>query len=447
MTKDEAKGRVCETIDAHRQEIIDIGEAIMAQPELGYKEFKTSALVQKVFGQMGLSFRKDVAITGVVASLPGKATEARVAIIGELDSVLCPGHPLADPLTGAAHSCGHNAQIASMLGVGMGLLYSGVHKELDGEVRLIAVPAEEPVEIEYRLKLMREGKTRFLGGKQEFIALGEFDGVDAAMMCHLGTQREDGKKVSVGGTSNGFVAKFIRYVGKEAHAGGAPHAGINALNAAMLGLMGIHANRETFKDEDHIRVHPIMTRGGDLVNIIPADARIETYVRGSNMPAIADASKKVNRALEAGAYAVGAKCEITEVPGFLPLFHNGDLQAVFKANAEALVGADMVVEGTRHGSGSSDMGDVAHVIPAIHPHISAAEGRGHSEDYKIADPELAYTTPAKAMAMTVVDLLWDGAALAKSIRAAYQPKYDRESYVAMWDEVTGKSQAAGEKTE
>jgi amidohydrolase len=437
LTLTEAKAAVIQAIDARRDRIFEIGETILRRPELGYKEFETSALVQKVFGEMGLRFRKDIAVTGVVASLPGRGAAATVAILGELDSVLCPNHPHADPSTGAAHSCGHNAQIAAMIGAGMGLLDSGVNRHLDGEVRLMAVPAEEPVEIEFRLRLAREGKTRFLGGKQEFVALGEFDGVDAAMLCHLGTKREDTRKVTVGGTSNGFIAKFIRYIGKEAHAGGAPHAGVNALNAAMLGLMGIHAQRETFKDEDHIRVHPIMTRGGDLVNIIPADVRLETYVRGAAMPAVADASAKVNRALQAGALAIGATCEVTEVPGFLPLFHDDALTALFRANAAALVGEEEVSDG-KHGTGSTDMGDVAHLIPAIHPHIAAAEGRGHSEDYRIVDPELAYLMPAKAMAMTAIDLLWDGAGGARALRAAYQPRYTRESYLAMWAEVTGK---------
>ncbi len=110
------------------------------------------------------------------------------------------------------------------------------------------------------------------------MAQGFFDNVDMAMMIHMAALGPD-KKVIVGGTSNGFIGKLIKYKGKESHAGAAPHIGINALNAALLGLMGIHLQRETFKDEDHIRVHPIITKGGDLVNVIPADVRMETYVR------------------------------------------------------------------------------------------------------------------------------------------------------------------------
>lgn len=436
VTRQELKERVGKAIDARREEIIAIGERILHQPELGYKEHKTAAVVQETFRKLGLSYRDGIAVTGVIADLPG-GREAKVAVIGELDSVLCPKHPFADPNTGAAHSCGHNAQIAAMLGVAMGLVDSGVMPELGGSVKLMAVPAEEPVEIEFRHRLMTEGKISYLGGKQEFIKLGEFDDVDAAMLCHLGTLNEDKKKVVVGGSSNGFLAKLIKYKGREAHAGGAPHMGVNALNAAMLGLMGIHANRETFKDPDNIRIHPIITHGGDLVNIVPADVRIETYVRGRTMDAVADGSMKANRALRAGAMAVGAEVEIDEIPGFLPQFNDPNLSDIFRANAIDLVGADNIEEG-QHGAGSTDMADVAHLVPAIHPHLNAVRGRGHSEEYEIVDPELAYITAAKLMAYTVVDLLADGAKLAKEVKAKYQPRYNRESWMQMWNQLCGR---------
>jgi len=99
-----------------------------------------------------------------------------------------------------------------------------------------------------------------------------------AMMVHSTGGVED-KKAFVYGGAIGFIGKTVRYKGKEAHAGAEPDKGINALNAAMLGLMAIHVQRETFRDEDQIRVHPIITKGGDLVNIVPADVRMETYVR------------------------------------------------------------------------------------------------------------------------------------------------------------------------
>jgi amidohydrolase len=419
-----------DAIDKRKDEIIAIGEDIFAHPELGYKEFRTSEIVKKHFRQLGIAYKDGIAITGVKGWLKGAESKVKLCIMGELDSVLCPEHPHADPETGAAHSCGHHGQIAGMLGVAMGLVDSGIMKELGGDIALVAVPAEEYVEIEYRSKLRREGKIQFLGGKQQFIAEGEFDDIDMAMMVHMGGD-DEGKKVSVGGTSNGFVGKFIRYKGVEAHAGGAPHAGVNALNAAMLGLMGIHAQRETLKDDDHIRIHPIINKGGDLVNIIPADVRMETYVRGKTMEAVMDASRKVNRALRAGAMAIGAEVDIEEIPGYMPQISEPKMTELFKANAVALVGSEAVREGG-HGTGSSDMGDVTQIMPGIQPSVAGAGGVFHTKTFTMVDQYLAYIVQAKLLACTAVDLLVNGASTAEAIQQSFEPTYTKAEYLDMW---------------
>jgi amidohydrolase len=424
------KQAVMDAIDKRKDEIIAIGEDIFAHPELGYKEFRTSEIVKKHFRQLGIAYKDGIAITGVKGWLKGAESKVKLCIMGELDSVLCPEHPHADPETGAAHSCGHHGQIAGMLGVAMGLVDSGIMKELGGDIALVAVPAEEYVEIEYRSKLRREGKIQFLGGKQQFIAEGEFDDIDMAMMVHMGGD-DEGKKVSVGGTSNGFVGKFIRYKGVEAHAGGAPHAGVNALNAAMLGLMGIHAQRETLKDDDHIRIHPIINKGGDLVNIIPADVRMETYVRGKTMEAVMDASRKVNRALRAGAMAIGAEVDIEEIPGYMPQISEPKMTELFKANAVALVGSEAVREGG-HGTGSSDMGDVTQIMPGIQPSVAGAGGVFHTKTFTMVDQYLAYIVQAKLLACTAVDLLVNGASTAEAIKQSFKPTYTKPEYLDMW---------------
>ena len=156
-----------------------------------------------------------------------------------------------------------------MLGVANGLLKSGVLDELAGQVTLIAVPAEEFVEIASRDDLRREGKLEFLGGKAEFIKLGAFDNVDMAMMVHGASIDRMAAVAGMSASNNGFIGKQARFVGKAAHAGGAPHDGINALYAANIALSAINAQRETFKDDDTVRIHPILTRAGDLVNVIP----------------------------------------------------------------------------------------------------------------------------------------------------------------------------------
>ena len=167
---------------------------------------------------------------------------------------------------------------------------------LSGRLVFMAVPAEEYIEIEYRNSLRTEGKIEFLGGKPELIKLGEFDDVDMAMMVHTTSTESEGQ-LCLSGTNNGTVAKKIQFIGKGSHAGGSPHLGINALNAASLALSAIHYNRETFKDEDTIRVHPIITKGGEAVSAVPADVRMETFVRGKTIEAILDANAKVDLSL------------------------------------------------------------------------------------------------------------------------------------------------------
>jgi amidohydrolase len=420
------KSAVNEAIDRRGEELARIADDIYHHPELGFKERRTAGIVSAFFERLGLPHRDGLALTGVKARLEGGRGGPTVAVLGELDSLGVREHPAADPETGAAHACGHNAQIAMLLGVAAGLIDAGVAPHLAGSVAFMAVPAEEYVEIEYREGLARQGKIEFLGGKPELIRLGEFDDVDVAMMTHTSSNKEDGL-LGLSESSNGCIVKLIRYTGKAAHAGGAPHRGINALNAATLALQAIHANRETFRDQDTVRVHPIITRGGDIVNVVPADVRMEAFVRGKTVEAIEDANRKVDRALKAGALAVGAQVTIQTLPGYLPLRNDPALSDLFAGNAEAQVGKENVKR-IGHRTGSTDMGDVTHIMPGVHPYAGGAEGTGHGADYRIADPAQAILNPAKAMAATALDLLAGGAA--QSVLAQAKPRFAKEEYLA-----------------
>jgi metal-dependent amidase/aminoacylase/carboxypeptidase family protein len=225
-----------------------------------------------------------------------------------------------------------------------------------------------------------------------------------------------------------MVAKFVCYVGHAAHAGGAPHRGVNALYAAHVALAGINALRETFADEEHIRVHPIITRGGDVVSAIPADVRLETFVRGVTAEAIAVAHKKIDRALQAGALALGARLELTTLPGYLPMHQDSHLLEVFRRNAEALVGPDGVGK-IGHRAGGTDMGDLGHVMPVLHPFAAGATGTSHGADFAIEDYEAVAVTPAKAMAMTIIDLLGDGGAEARRVLDEFEARFTRQQYL------------------
>ena len=369
---DAIEQKIIDAIDVQRETLLCFAQDIGAHAEPGFFETRTAARVAELLRGCGLSPQTGLARTGVKAVLQGGTPGPCAAVIGELDAVVCPDSPTADPMTGAAHACGHNLQLGAMLGAALGLKLSGIAGSLAGNVTFMAVPAEEYVEIEFRQQLRQQGKIRYLGGKQELVHRGEFDDIDLAMMVHA-DKDAPGPRVGLCDTCNGFIGMTIQYVGKEAHAAGAPHEGINALNAAMIGLMGVHALRETFRDQDIIRVHPIITKGGDLVNIVPADVRMETYVRARTMSAIEGTYGKVARALKAGGDSVGAQTHIHTIPGYLPLTCCASLNDVFRRNALDLLPADCVVE-NGHFGGSTDMGDISHILPSIHPFVGGVCG-------------------------------------------------------------------------
>ena len=440
-SREELKLRAFQEIDSRADEIVTLAKTILAHPEPGFRETKTSHLVATKFAEMGIPFRAGLALTGVRGELIGGTAGPSLAILGELDSLIVNEHPHADASTGAAHACGHHCQIAMLMGAAMALSQSDVLSELSGRLIFIAVPAEEYIEIEYRDSLRREGKLEFLGGKPELIKLGEFDDVDMAMMLHTTSVPEE-KQLCISGTNNGTVAKRIQFIGKGAHAGGSPHLGINALNAATLALSAIHYNRETFRDNDTVRVHPIITRGGDAVSAVPADVRMETFVRGRTIEAIMDANRKTDRALKAGALAVGANVNIQTIPGYMPLTQNTAMGDIFRANSVDLVGEKNVGH-VAHRTGSTDMGDVSQLMPAIHPYVGGASGLGHGADYVIEDYGLAAITATKALAATAIDLMGDGATNAGNIISGQRPQMTRGQYLKFMRDLASEETYVG----
>jgi amidohydrolase len=427
-SKDELKRAVCEAIDRHGNEIIALGEEILHHPETGFNERKTAALVAERMRQLELQPETGLALTGVKGRIRGKAPGPRLALIGELDSLRTSDHPLADAHTGAAHTCGHNAQIAGMLGVAVGLSAIGAAADLAGELVFFAVPAEEFIDVEERLGRKEAGEIEFLLGKPELLAKGHFDDIDMAMMIHAGSHDQMSKRSYIADSSNGALVKMIRFMGRASHAGGAPQLGINALSAAMLALSAIHAQRESFWDKDTVRIHPIITKGGDAVSVVPAEVTMETFVRAGSREAIIDANIKVDRCLRAGAMAMGAEVEINTIPGYLPQRNDRRLGETFGHNVETLFGAGSFDIGG-HRTGSTDMGDIAHLIPVIHPYVASARGKTHGADFRITEPEHAYLTPAKLLAMTAIDLLYDDAAPAREILGDFRPAMTKAEYL------------------
>jgi len=431
LTTQELKQKACAAIDKRKQELIEIAKDVLSHPEPGFCEVRTADLVARKFQEMGISHRKGLALTGLKGSVAGgNGAGPRVAIIGELDSLVVSEHPHADPDTGAAHACGHHCQIGMMLGALTGLMVPEVLEQLSGEIVPFAVPAEEFIQVTRRLELREEKKIEFMSGKQEMIRLGEFDDVDIAMMCHTASDMGE-RKFAIGGTSNGHIVKYVEFHGKGSHAGGAPHLGINALNAASFALQAINSNREVFQDDDTVRIHGIMTRGGEAVSAVPADVRLEWRVRSASPKAVVSNSAIVDRCFKAGALAVGASVKITNIPGYLPIRHNSGLQELFQRNCVNMMGESsvLVMPARRNRGGSTDMGDLSQIIPSCHPYTSGAVGAGHSKEYLITDYESAVVNPAKIMAMVAIDLLSDGAAKGKEVISNHRPAMRKDAYL------------------
>ncbi len=428
---DEVEKLIIKTIDDHREEILEFANDIYTHAELGYKEFRTSEKFKEKMRVLGLPLQEDLAITGAKAFLnQDKKDNISLAVIGELDALRIPTHKFANPETSSAHCCGHHAQLTGVIGAAIALTIPVVAEKLDGQVEFFAVPAEEYGEVEFKNTLIEQGKIKYGGGKCELIRIGAFDDIDIALAHHTD---ERGNRIG-SGSCNGFVSKVIRIKGKASHAAGAPDQGINALSAVTLGLSALGLNRETFRDEDYVRVHPILTKGGNLVNVVPDEAVIETLVRGRSLDAFSDAAKKTDRSFKAGAMAIGADYRIETMPGYLPEIPQSFPDELIDAFDELTDHNFEVVSPSHHTNGSTDVGDVQHLLPVLTFRTGGITGGLHQDNFDVVDEDTAYILTAKMFAISTYRLLKDGAALAKSITNGYEPKFkNKEEYTQFMD--------------
>ena len=423
-------------VEKNKALILESHKYFWSNPETGYKEYKTSKYLADAFEELGYKLTKAENITGFYTVVDTGKPGPEVLVLGELDALLCAEHPESDPETGAVHCCGHSAQCAALLGVAAALKEPGVLDDLCGRIRLCAVPAEELIEIDYRLSLKEKGIINYLGGKSEFLSRGYFDGVDLAFMVHP-TQ---GDSFSCRKGAVGAVAKEVVYKGVSAHAGGSPWNGCNALYAANLGLSAINSIRETFKEPDLIRVHPIIKQGGSAVNAIPDKVVLESYVRGSTFEAIKDANQKVNRALCGGALSIGANIEIQDMIAFSPLTNYEKMIDVVQEAVSGIPDAGFLRYDVI-GSGSTDMGDLSVLMPVVHPYAPGASGTLHGSDFKIEDPNLACVESAKLQMNMLYILLKDNAKVAKQIVCDFKPLFKSKDeyfeYVSSFNKSVG----------
>ena len=387
-TVDELKDRVLDAVDARAATLLEVSHDIHGHPELAFDEHRAHDLLMSVLEGEGLAVdRGHLDVPTAFAASAGSDRGPLVAVLLEYDA-----------LPEIGHACGHNVIAAA--GLGAGLAAASVVDALGGRLLVLGTPAEEG------------------GGGKVFLAeRGALDGVDAALMVH-----PSGLDLA---TMDAIAIQRLRvtYHGREAHAAAAPELGRNALDAAVLGYMNVAALRQHIRPDE--RVHGIFTEAGEAPNVVPQRTSALWYVRSPSLDGLDVLKDRVLACLHAGADAAGCTMEHEWVdPAYADMVDNVPLVDLYRANA-ARTGRDIppLGEGGQV-VGSTDMGNVSHLVPAIHPMIAVSPATIpiHTADFAgfAAGPEgdRAVLDAAKALASTVVDL-WLRPDVLDEVRAAF----------------------------
>ena len=386
---DALKHDACAAIDARRSLLLDVSHEIHAHPELAFEEHRAAALLVRTLRDAGLEV--EAPAHGLATAFVSRSGTSgpTVALLAEYDC-----------LPGIGHACGHNVIATAALGAGLALAALG--ERLPGRVRVLGTPAEETG-----------------CGKELLARAGAFDGVDAALMVHPAS-------VDLVTMPTLALAEVdVRYRGRAAHASGMPERGINALDALVTAYQAIAQLRQHIKPTE--RVHGIFTEAGEAPNVVPERAAGRFYVRARDAAELAPLKRRVEGCFRAGAEATGASAEIHwREPDYLELRTSWPLAERYRANAESLGRAFFPIEKLPPSAlGTTDMGNVSHRVPAIHPMIAAAPihcSIHHAEFAEHAGApsgDAAAIDGAKALAMTALDFLLD-ADLRRRVREEFE---------------------------
>ncbi|QUL99136.1 MAG: M20 family metallopeptidase [Candidatus Fermentithermobacillus carboniphilus] len=385
MDLGELKKSASSAIDGVREELVRLAKDIHENPELAFEEYKASNWLCSFLEKEGFLVKRKVAgmDTDFLASFSVKEGGPTIAVLAEYDA-----------LPGVGHACGHNIIGTSAAGAGVGVKKALEMSGIPGRVLVLGTPAEEGG-----------------GGKVLMVKAGIFKDVDAALMMHptSGTSR-------IGGRSLATHSFQFDYYGKAAHAAGSPTEGINALDAVNIFFHAVACLRQHVPED--VRMHGMVTKGGDAVNIIPDHTQVRYLVRSYSQKTLKKVCERVKDCARAGALATGCKLEIQEADGYKARVPNKVLSDLFRANL-AMLGEEVMGD-IVDGKGSTDFGDVSREVPACNAYIKIApEGvAGHSVEFREASiserAEEALILSAKAMAFTALDLMADSSLLLKA---------------------------------
>ncbi len=376
MSLEQLKKDVCSAVEDMRAELLALSHAIHDEPELALEEFKAAKRLADGIERHGVTATRGAfGLDTAFAAEFGRSSGPNISILSEYDA-----------LPGIGHACGHN--IIATAGFGAAMALSKLNGRLPGRVRYLGTPAEE----------------RF-GGKEIMARHGAFDGVDASMMIHPSNEN----LVTMPCIAISEVEAI--YHGLSAHASAMPYRGLNALDAVVTAYQSIAQLRQHIRNTD--RIHGIITEGGLAPNIVPERAACRFYVRAVDAHELAPLKARVQKCFEAGALATGCRLEVHwGDTDYLDLKTNWPMAEAYEANAIALGREFFPVDQLPPGySGSTDMGNVSHLVPSIHPMLGIAPAGVviHNPEftrYAASDKgDAAVIDGAKSMAMTVLDLM------------------------------------------
>ncbi|MDC7286182.1 amidohydrolase [Blautia schinkii] len=436
---DSLEQKIVGLIDAHREEIIAFAEDVAAHPEPGFYEERTAAKVAGFLRGLGQDVHTQLARTGVRGDWM-EQDGPNVTIIGEMDAIGCRTHPMADSRTGAAHACGHHAQLAAMIGAALAFADEEVRASLSGSVSFFAVPAEEYIDADKRRSLKKEGIVFAGSGKSELIRTGAMDHTDIVLTTHVHMVPVEEDLYLGNPACNGYTAQRVTIRGKAAHAAIDPWDGVNALSIASSAIQMMGLMRETFREEDHVRLHNIVRKAGDVINSVPDEAVVETKVRAATLEAIRETQKKVDRAYDGAAYAFGGKVERELLQGYMPVIYR-PADKVLKEAADDLKVCVRCVSSGDFNNACTDVGDLTHLFPVLNFTFSGFSGKLHGADFRISDPDKAYIIPAKMLALTTYKLLKNNALAAKKIVEEFTPVFGIRDYCSYIEKSCGQDAA------
>ena len=438
MHTDNHYKKLFDSVDKYRDMILEAERYVWEHPEAGFREWNTHRYMKEKFESFGLRVNEVGEIPGFWCDIDTGREGPVFAILAEMDALIIPDHPECDKATGAVHACAHHLQCSTLIGMAAVLSEEGAVDGMSGIIRLIAVPAEETIEIGYRKTLAEEGKIQYYNGKQEFIRRGIFNDVDIAMMVHSGSSQ-----LMINEGCNGFVSKRMTFIGKATH-GASPERGNNALYAATNAMVAANAIREIYSADRYFRFHPIITKGGEAVNVIPSEVVVESFTRGSDMRRIIEANDRINRAFAASAAAMGCRLVIDDKHGAAPRYDDKNLRLAAVEVGKLLYNEEDIVVSREWSSGCTDMGDVSTIIPSVHPFVGSGKLPGHTSTFVVEDRENGTVTNAKFQLGMIYYVLCNGAAYARKVIDEAEPVY---SSVKEYLEATTKLSYTGDAVE